>query len=78
MLKHPREITVAICDEIIGIHGEVLPSGLFHHVRVWTKCLGVVGLKFLNHGGISCLLKLGSPPEVAFGVAALYALHGIW
>ena len=68
MLKHPRKIMVAICDEIGGMLWEVFPSGLFYHVRVPAKCLGTVGLKCFEPGRDLLPLGAGGPPKVAFGV----------
>ena len=68
MLKHPREITVAICDEIVGLLGAVFPSGLFYHVGVSTKCLSAVGLECLKPRRDLLPLGAGGPPTVAFGV----------
>ena len=68
MLTHPREIAVAICDEIVGMLGEVFPSGLFHHIGVLTKYLSMVGLKCLKPRRDLSPLRNGGPPKVAFGV----------
>ena len=35
----------------------------------WLNTLAWLGLSVVNQCGISCLLGLGGPPEVAFGVA---------
>ena len=35
----------------------------------WLNAWAWLGLSVVNQCGISCLLGLGSPPEVAFGVA---------
>ena len=67
MLKHPREMG-AVCDEIVGMLGEVFSSGLFYHVRVSAKCLGTVGLQCLKPGRDLSPLGAGGPPKVAFGV----------
>ena len=34
----------------------------------WLNASAWLGLSALNQGGISCLLELGGPPRVAFGV----------
>ena len=59
MLKCPTEIMVAIFDEIIGMLGEVFPSGLFYHVGVLTKCLGMVGLECFEPRRDLSLLEAG-------------------
>ena len=38
-------------------------------LKSWLNALVQLGLSVLNQGGISHLLGLGGPPEVAFGVA---------
>ena len=68
MLECPREITGAICGEIVSMLQEEFPSGLLYHVRVSAKCLSMAGLKFFEPGGTSHLLGLGGPCRVAFGV----------
>ena len=61
-------MAVAVCDEIVGMLGEVFPSSLFYHVRVSTKCLGAVGLECFEPRRDLSPLWAGGPPKVAFGV----------
>ena len=68
MPKCPRKIAGIICGKIAGMFQKEFPSGLFYHVRVSAKHLSMAGLSVLNQGGVSCLLGLGGPPRVAFGV----------
>ena len=68
MLECPREITGAVCGEIIGMFQEKFPSGLLYHVRVSAKCLGVAGLECFEPGRDLSPLGAGGPPRVAFGV----------
>ena len=69
MLECPREITGAVCGEIISMLHEEFPSGLLYHVRVSAKCpwLGWGFIKHFEPGGISPL-GAGGPPRVTFGL----------
>ena len=49
--------------------GKVFSSSLPYHIGVLAECFGTVSLSVVNQCGISCLLGLGGPPEVVFGVA---------
>ena len=44
------------------------PSGLFYHVRVSVKCLGMTGFECFEPGRGLSPLGAGGPPRVSFGV----------
>ena len=58
----------AVCGETVGMFQEGFPSGLFFHVGVLAKCLGMAGLECFEPGRGLLPLGTGGPPRVAFGV----------
>ena len=68
MLKHPREVTVAIQGEVKGVLREVFSSGLLHHVRLLAKCFSAVRFECSKPGRDLLPLGAGGSPNVAFGV----------